>query len=142
GWRPAITVKQILRDIIYLSRILVWEDGFCNFAASAAAPEINSGDCPNNNNRKNNNNGSSSSIYVMLIGKVAADHSHKWIYKEPNEQEINFLSAWHNLADSTIALITVREGVVQLGAIHKVIEDLSYVVLLRKKFSYTESNIN
>ncbi|XLT34702.1 hypothetical protein HN873_065994, partial [Arachis hypogaea] len=42
----------------------------------------------------------------------------------------------------TIALIAVREGVVQLGAIHKVIEDLSYVVLLRKKFSYTESNIN
>jgi len=25
-------------------RILVWEDGFCNFAASTA--EINSGDCP------------------------------------------------------------------------------------------------
>jgi len=35
-----------------------------------------------------------------LIGKVAADHSHKWIYKEPNDQEINFLSAWHNSADS------------------------------------------
>ncbi|XVF02411.1 hypothetical protein REPUB_Repub04eG0173400 [Reevesia pubescens] len=147
--------------------ILVWEDGFCNFAASAA--EINSGDCPG-----------SSSVYGScefqhfqglqpelffkmsheiynygegLIGKVAADHSHKWIYKEPNEQEINFLSAWHNSADShprtweaqfqagikTIALIAVREGVVQLGAVHKVIEDLSYVVLLRKKFSYIES---
>ena len=68
----------------------------------------------------------------------------------------------------TIALIAVREGVVQLGGIHKVldlsklvfqcfklffpflilsfwvyilkvIEDLSYVVLLRKKFSYIES---
>lgn len=39
----------------------------------------------------------------------------------------------------TIALIAVREGVVQLGSIHKVIEDLSYVVLLRKKFSYIES---
>ncbi|KAK8655420.1 hypothetical protein V6N13_107996 [Hibiscus sabdariffa] len=88
-----------------------------------------------------------------LVGKVAADHSHKWIYKEPNEQEMNFLSAWHNSADShprtweaqfqagikTIALIAVREGVVQLGAVHKVIEDLSYVVLLRKKFSYIES---
>jgi hypothetical protein len=35
--------------IICMHRILVWEDGFCNFAASAAAPEINSGgsDCPN-----------------------------------------------------------------------------------------------
>lgn len=34
-----------------MHRILVWEDGFCNFAASAA-PEINTGDCP-----------SSSSVY-------------------------------------------------------------------------------
>lgn len=39
----------------------------------------------------------------------------------------------------TIALISVREGVVQLGAVHKVIEDLSYVVMLRKKLSYIES---
>lgn len=127
---------------------MVWEDGFCNFAASTA--EINSGgDCP-----------AGSSVYAEfqqyqglqpelffkmsheiynygegLIGKVAADHNHKWVYKEPNEQEINFLSAWHNSADShprtweaqfqsgikTIALIAVREGVVQLGAIHKVL---------------------
>jgi len=36
-------------------------------------------------------------------------------------------------------LIAVREGVVQLGAVHKVVEDLSYVVLLRKKFAYIES---
>ncbi|XP_072093129.1 uncharacterized protein [Arachis hypogaea] len=131
-------------------RILVWEDGFCNFAASAAAPEINSGLQPELFFKM------SHEIYNYgegLIGKVAADHSHKWIYKEPNEQEINFLSAWHNSADShprtweaqfqsgikTIALIAVREGVVQLGAVHKVIEDLSYVVLLRKKFSYIES---
>lgn len=34
-----------VRVNIYACRILVWEDGFCNFAASAA-PEINSGDCP------------------------------------------------------------------------------------------------
>lgn len=36
-------------------------------------------------------------------------------------------------------MIAVREGVVQLGAVNKVVEDLSYVVLLRKKFSYIES---
>ncbi|GAA0145221.1 DNA-binding transcription factor [Lithospermum erythrorhizon] len=146
--------------------ILVWEDGFCNFAASAI--EMNAGEC--------SNPGSSSGyeyqqyqglqpelffkmsheIYNYgegLIGKVAADHSHKWIYKEPNDQEINFLSAWHNSADSkprtweaqfqsgikTIALIAVREGVIQLGSVHKVIEDLSDVVMLRKKLSYIES---
>ncbi|GMJ13184.1 hypothetical protein like AT1G60060 [Hibiscus trionum] len=146
--------------------ILVWEDGFCNFAASAA--EINSGDCSGSSvhgsGEFQNCQGLQPELFFKmsheiynygegLIGKVAADQSHKWIYKEPNEQEMNFLSAWHNSADShprtweaqfqvgikTIALIAVREGVVQLGAVHKVIEDLSYVVLLRKKFSYIES---
>ncbi|XP_059645477.1 protein RICE SALT SENSITIVE 3-like [Cornus florida] len=147
--------------------ILVWEDGFCNFAASTA--EIDTGDCPGSsvygNREYQHYQGLQPELFFKmsheiynygegLIGKVAADHSHKWIYKEPNDhQEINFLSAWHNSADShprtweaqfqsgikTIALIAVREGVVQLGAVHKVVEDLSYIVLLRKKFSYIES---
>ncbi|CAA0814159.1 Serine/threonine-protein kinase WNK (With No Lysine)-related [Striga hermonthica] len=154
--------------------ILVWEDGFCNFAASSTA-EINAAAgkestvYENCNNNYNNQQYSSQvglqpelffkmshEIYNFgegLIGKVAADHGHKWIHKEPNDEEINFLSAWHNSPDSqprtweaqfqsgikTIALIAVREGVIQLGAVHKVIEDLSYVVLLRKKWSYIES---
>ncbi|CAI9092865.1 OLC1v1028208C1 [Oldenlandia corymbosa var. corymbosa] len=147
--------------------ILVWEDGFCNFAASTAA-EISTGECPSSsvygNCEYQHYQGLQPELFFKmsheiynygegLIGKVAADHSHKWIHKEPNDQEINFLSAWHNSADShprtweaqfqsgikTIALIAVREGVIQLGAVHKVVEDLSYVVLLRKKFSYIES---
>ncbi|XP_057493999.1 protein RICE SALT SENSITIVE 3-like isoform X2 [Actinidia eriantha] len=146
--------------------ILVWEDGFCNFAASTA--EIATGDCPGssvygNSCEYQHYQGLQPELFFKmsheiynygeaLIGKVAADHSHKWIYKEPSDQEVNFLSSWQNSADSprtweaqfqsgikTIALIAVREGVVQLGAVHKVIEDLSYVVLLRKKFSYIES---
>lgn len=149
--------------------ILVWEDGFCNFAASTAEIAA-TGDCPGSSSDYGNFEYQnyqlglqpelffkmSHEIYNYgegLIGKVAADHSHKWIYKEPNEQEINFLSSWQNSADSqprtweaqfqsgikTIALIAVREGVVQLGSVHKVIEDLSYVVLLRKKFNIIES---
>ncbi|XP_010543989.1 PREDICTED: uncharacterized protein LOC104816749 [Tarenaya hassleriana] len=152
--------------------ILVWEDGFCNFSASSA--EMSSGECSAGaaaggssmygNCDLQQYQGLQPELFFKmsheiynygegLIGKAAADHSHKWIYKEPNDQEINFLSAWHNSADSyprtweaqfqsgikTIALIAVREGVVQLGAVHKVIEDLSYVVMLRKKFSYIES---
>ncbi|GJN00217.1 hypothetical protein PR202_ga17631 [Eleusine coracana subsp. coracana] len=88
-----------------------------------------------------------------LIGKVAADHSHKWVLKEPSEQETNLISSWSNPADShprtweaqfqsgiqTIALIAVREGVVQLGSMKKVAEDLRYVVMLRRKFGYLES---
>ncbi|CAN1852775.1 Protein RICE SALT SENSITIVE 3 [Linum perenne] len=151
--------------------ILVWEDGFCNFATAAAGESSSSissssvyGSEFQGHYHQHQHQGLQPELFFKmsheiynygegLIGKVAADHSHKWIYKEPNEQEINFLSAWHNSADSqprtweaqfqsgikTIALIAVREGVVQLGAINKVIEDLSYVVLLRKKFSYIES---
>ncbi|CAM0913552.1 unnamed protein product [Alopecurus aequalis] len=88
-----------------------------------------------------------------LIGKVAADHSHKWVFKEPPEQETSLISSWNNPADSqprtweaqfqsgiqTIALIAVREGVVQLGSMKKVTEDLSYAVTLRRKFGYLES---
>ncbi|XP_054810671.1 uncharacterized protein LOC129312108 isoform X5 [Prosopis cineraria] len=39
----------------------------------------------------------------------------------------------------TIALISVREGVMQLGSVQKVIEDPSHVVQLRRKLSYIES---
>ncbi|KAM7484260.1 hypothetical protein LguiA_000269 [Lonicera macranthoides] len=148
--------------------ILAWEDGFCNFAA--AAPEMEAGDQQRSvyhheYHQQQPQLGLQPELFFKmsheiynygegLIGKVAADHSHKWIYKEPNNaQEINLLSAWNNSADShprtweaqfqsginTIALIAVREGVIQLGSVHKVIEDLSYVVLLRKKFSYIES---
>ncbi|XP_022159132.1 protein RICE SALT SENSITIVE 3 isoform X2 [Momordica charantia] len=153
--------------------ILAWEDGFCNFAASSAS-ELNSGggDFPSSSSAYIGNcefqrcQGLQPELFFKmsheiynygegLIGKVAADHSHKWIIKEPNDQTINFLtSSWHHSAADTqprtweaqfqsgiktIALIAVREGVVQLGAIHKVVEDLSYVVFLRKKFNYIES---
>ncbi|XP_031479033.1 protein RICE SALT SENSITIVE 3-like isoform X2 [Nymphaea colorata] len=123
--------------------ILVWEDGFCNFAASMAG----------------SGNPMESTLYIKtepqmkglqpelffkmsheiynygegLIGKVASDHGHKWIFKEPNDQDINFVSAWNNPVDSqprtweaqfqsgiqTIALVAVREGVLQLGAVNK-----------------------
>lgn len=143
--------------------ILAWEDGFCNFAASTTN-EINSDCSVYTDHEYQQYQGLQPELFFKmsheiynygegLIGKVAADHSHKWIFKEPNDQEINFLSAWNSSADShprtweaqfqsgvkTIALIAVREGVIQLGSVHKVIEDLNYVVLLRKKFSYIES---
>ncbi|GMP82871.1 hypothetical protein CsSME_00036992 [Camellia sinensis var. sinensis] len=99
--------------------ILVWEDGFCNFAASTAA-EITTGcggDCPPGSSSVDGNceyqhyQGLQPELFFKmsheiynygegLIGKVAADHGHKWIYKEPNDQEINFFSAWQNSADS------------------------------------------
>jgi hypothetical protein len=45
--------------------------------------------------------------WCRLIGKVAADHSHKWVFKEPPEQqETNLISSWSNPADSvSVSLI-------------------------------------
>ncbi|CAA6661481.1 unnamed protein product [Spirodela intermedia] len=130
--------------------ILVWEDGFCNFASS-------SGGCTNSHHI----NGLQPELFFKmsheiysygegLIGKVAADHSHKWIFREPQDHDVNYLSAWpiphprtweaqFQCGIKTIALIAVGEGVVQLGSINKVMEDLAYVVLLRKRFNYLES---
>ncbi|XP_054810668.1 protein RICE SALT SENSITIVE 3-like isoform X2 [Prosopis cineraria] len=163
--------------------ILAWEDGFCNFAASSSVYNGNyyQGLQPELFFKM------SHEIYSYgegLIGKVAADHSHKWIYSKPiKDQEINLVSAsadsvrnqkphiYMILASSinsvlnpstvrvnllyiqyprtweaqfqcgikTIALISVREGVMQLGSVQKVIEDPSHVVQLRRKLSYIES---
>ncbi|XP_066371414.1 protein RICE SALT SENSITIVE 3-like [Miscanthus floridulus] len=161
--------------------ILAWEDGFCNFAAAnssaafgqegaaAAAAVAYAGDCEaaavqQDAVKQPQPQGLQPELFFKmshdiynygegLIGKVAADHSHKWVFKEPQEHEINLISSWTNPADShprtweaqfqsgiqTIALIAVREGVVQLGSMKKVAEDLSYVVMLRRKFGYLES---
>ncbi|KAF7124561.1 hypothetical protein RHSIM_Rhsim12G0048200 [Rhododendron simsii] len=129
---------RILPRIYPPPKILVWEDGFCNFGSSATEKINGDGDCPAGSSIYGNREYQHYQIGLQpelffkmshevynygegLIGKVAADHSHKWIYKEHNErQEIDFLSVWQNSADS-------------------VMEDLNYVVLLREKFNYIES---
>ncbi|KAK1291937.1 hypothetical protein QJS10_CPB17g00541 [Acorus calamus] len=87
--------------------ILAWEDGFCNFAASSLA-EIESVACAGLPVHVKGLQPQlffkmSHEIYSYgegLIGKVAADHSHKWVFNELQEQEISCLSAWNNQADS------------------------------------------
>lgn len=88
-----------------------------------------------------------------LMGKVAADNSHKWIFRDPLEQDISFLSAWQGSVDSyprtweaqfkagiqTIAIIAVGEGLLQLGSTKKVSQDLDFVLMLQRKFNYLQS---
>ncbi|XP_078162398.1 protein RICE SALT SENSITIVE 3-like [Carex rostrata] len=137
--------------------ILAWEDGFCNFAASTLAFEYKPGDVAQLG-------GLQPEIFFKMsheiynfgegvIGKVASDYSHKWVFNEPQDHETNNVAPWNNPADfyprtwdaqfqsgiKTITLIAVREGVVQLGSLKKVEEDPSYILLLRKKFTYLES---
>ncbi|CAL9159044.1 unnamed protein product [Musa hybrid cultivar] len=131
--------------------ILAWEDGFCNFAASTCEQDRQTKGLHPDLFFK-----MSHEIYNYgegLIGTVAADHSHKWVFDEPQDHDTSFLSTWSNAINSqprtweaqfqsgvqTIALIAVREGVVQLGSLTKVTEDLSFVILLRKNFNFLES---
>jgi hypothetical protein len=45
--------------------------------------------------------------YCRLIGKVAADHSHKWVFQEAQEHEINLISSWSNPADSVSVCVSL-----------------------------------
>ncbi|KAL4182013.1 hypothetical protein AMTRI_Chr12g240340 [Amborella trichopoda] len=148
--------------------ILVWEDGFCNFMAS---PRERRENWPTNAVSTSLFPNSHTSTYMEpqnffkmshevynygegLIGKVAADNSHKWIFREqPQDQETASVSPWQTFVDpqpriweaqfqsgiQTIALIAVKEGVIQLGSLLKVMEDLNYIAILKKKFSYLHS---
>lgn len=41
------------------------------------------------------------SARCRLIGKVAADHSHKWVFQEAQqEHDVNLITSWSSAADS------------------------------------------
>lgn len=130
--------------------ILVWEDGFCDFLECERAgikgrfgPELFFK--------------MSHEVYCYgegLVGKVAADNSHKWVFKEnPTEHELGLLSSWNVQVDpqprawesqfnsgiQTIAIISVREGIIQLGSFHKIMEDFNLVISIQRKFIYLQS---
>ncbi|XVE94956.1 hypothetical protein REPUB_Repub02eG0054500 [Reevesia pubescens] len=89
-----------------------------------------------------------------LVGKIAVENSHKWVYKEtPNDNDPSFISSWNmsiepqprawefqfNSGIQTIAIISVREGIIQLGSLDKIVEDLNLVISIQRKFSYLQS---
>ncbi|XP_057816113.1 protein RICE SALT SENSITIVE 3 isoform X2 [Cryptomeria japonica] len=102
--------------------MLVWEDGFCDF---------NCGLQPGLFFKMTHE------IYNYgegIMGKIAATQGHKWIFRgQPDHPEINVLK---KSAYSTIALVAVREGLLQLGSTLKITEDLQYVIFLQKEFYY------
>ncbi|XP_020960987.1 probable inactive serine/threonine-protein kinase DDB_G0274821 [Arachis ipaensis] len=89
-----------------------------------------------------------------LLGKVAADNSHKWVYGDTqNGCESDYVGTWNSSSDhqprawefqfnsgiQTVAVIGVREGLVQLGSFNKIAEDLNIVMSIQRKFSYLQS---
>ncbi|XP_007017150.2 PREDICTED: uncharacterized protein LOC18591141 isoform X1 [Theobroma cacao] len=133
--------------------ILVWEDGFCDFhecerAGSGYVKGRFGADVFFKMSHEVYNYGEG------LVGKIAADNSHKWVYKEtPNDNDPSFISSWNmsiepqprawefqfNSGIQTIAIISVREGIIQLGSFDKIVEDLNLVISIQRKFSYLQS---
>lgn len=133
--------------------ILVWEDGFCDFyeceqAGSAYIRGRFGADIFFKMSHEVYNYGEG------LVGKVAADSSHKWVFRDtPNEGDPSFISSWNVTTEpqprawefqfksgiQTIALISVREGIIQLGSFDKILEDLNLVISIQRKISYLQS---
>ncbi|CAM6051156.1 unnamed protein product [Sphagnum compactum] len=163
--------------------ILVWEDGFCNFSVclgvgAATNQAATSSESPFLGQHQRSIGVTSCCCAVEqeseamnpelffkmshevynygegLMGKVAADNSHKWVYREPLEHGNNGLSSpWHGSIDphprtweaqfkagiQTVAVVAVQEGLLQLGSTFKIAEDLNFVILMQRKFNYLQS---
>ncbi|XP_024366869.1 uncharacterized protein [Physcomitrium patens] len=151
--------------------ILVWEGGFCNF--SACATGLGNDGRPGSLcfQGRQQPQGSDEPCEAMspelffkmshevynygegLLGKVAADNGHKWVYREPVEYDISFLSPWHGSLEphpctweaqfksgiQTIAVMAVQEGVIQLGSTKRIVEELNFILHLQRRFNYLQS---
>ncbi|XP_077220339.1 protein RICE SALT SENSITIVE 3-like isoform X2 [Tasmannia lanceolata] len=83
-----------------------------------------------------------------LMGKVASDKCHKWVFKEPSECEPNISNYWQSSFDAlppewtdqfasgiqTIAVIQAGHGLLQLGSCKIIPEDLHFVLRMRHTF--------
>lgn len=135
--------------------ILVWEDGYCDFGACRRECEEEEGNEPLQPELFFKMSHDVYNYGEGLMGKIAAERSHKWIFRDPSEQEnvVPFLSSWQASADSyprtweaqfkagiqTIAIIAVGEGLLQLGSTRKVLQDVDFALLLQRKFNYLQS---
>ncbi|XP_076918385.1 protein RICE SALT SENSITIVE 3-like [Bidens hawaiensis] len=88
---------------------------------------------------------------VKIDREIASDNSHKWVFKDGlNEHDPSFISSWNASIDpqpkawefhfnsgiKTIAIISTREGIIQLGSFDKILEDMNLVLNIQRKFNY------
>ncbi|KAI4322964.1 hypothetical protein L6164_022609 [Bauhinia variegata] len=128
------------------SLMLMWEDGFCRGRVSDCLEEIDGEDPVRKAFSK-----MSIQLYNYgegLMGKVASDKCHKWVFKEPAECEPNISNYWQSSFDAlppewtdqfesgiqTIAVIQAGHGLLQLGSCKIIPEDLHFVLRMRHTF--------
>ncbi|KAI4339832.1 hypothetical protein MLD38_024731 [Melastoma candidum] len=133
--------------------ILVWEVGFCDFyECERGAGGFNKGRFGLDVFFK-----MAHEVYSYgegVVGKVAADNGHKWVFRETlTDNDLNYISSWNAAAEpqpkawefqfysgiETIAVILVREGIVQLGSLNKIAEDPDLLISIQRKFGYLQS---
>ncbi|CAA3006012.1 RICE SALT SENSITIVE 3-like isoform X1 [Olea europaea subsp. europaea] len=128
------------------SLMLMWEDGFCRNRVTECLNEIDGEDPVRKAFSK-----MSIQLYNYgegLMGKVASDKCHKWVFKEPTECEPNVSNYWQSSFDAlptewieqfesgiqTIAVIQAGHGLLQLGSCKIIPEDLHFVLRMRHTF--------
>ncbi|KAK7401800.1 hypothetical protein VNO78_13584 [Psophocarpus tetragonolobus] len=128
------------------SLMLMWEDGFCRGRGSGCLEDIDGEDPVRRAFSK-----MSIQLYNYgegLMGKVASDKCHKWVFKEPTECEPNISNYWQSSFDAlppewtdqfesgiqTIAVIQAGHGLLQLGSCKIIPEDLHFVLRMRHTF--------
>ncbi|XP_009397203.2 protein RICE SALT SENSITIVE 3 [Musa acuminata AAA Group] len=128
------------------SLMLMWEDGFCRTRAAECMEGMDVEDPVRKAFSK-----MSIQLYNYgegLMGKVASDKCHKWVFKEPSQCEPNISSHWQSSFDAlpsewtdqfasgiqTIAVIQAGHGLLQLGSCKIIPEDLHFVLRMRHMF--------
>ncbi|XP_028807485.1 protein RICE SALT SENSITIVE 3-like [Neltuma alba] len=129
------------------SLMLMWEDGFCRGRVSDCLEDMNGEEDP----VRKAFSKMSIQLYNYgegLMGKVASDKCHKWVFKEPSESEPNISNYWQSSFDAlppewtdqfesgiqTIAVIQAGHGLLQLGSCKIIPEDLHFVLRMRHTF--------
>ncbi|KAJ7523160.1 hypothetical protein O6H91_18G039900 [Diphasiastrum complanatum] len=158
------------------SLMLMWEDGYCQPMSCLNSVnhmetfhEVEEGVGRANGNTKPVDDGEeedpikrafrkmSIQLYNYgegLMGKVASDKCHKWVFRESPDSEAGPMNYWQSSFDShppewmdqfssgiqTIAVIQAGHGLLQLGSCKIVAEDLHFVLRMRYTFESLESH--
>ncbi|KAL3503194.1 hypothetical protein ACH5RR_037643 [Cinchona calisaya] len=130
------------------SLMLMWEDGYCRERGVV-------GECLEEIHGEDRVRKAFSKMSIQLynygeglMGKVASDKCHKWVFKEPTESDSNISNYWQSSFDAippewtdqfesgiqTIAVIQAGHGLLQLGSSKIIPEDLHFVLRMRHTF--------
>uniref|UniRef100_A0A2N9FI77 Transcription factor MYC/MYB N-terminal domain-containing protein n=1 Tax=Fagus sylvatica TaxID=28930 RepID=A0A2N9FI77_FAGSY len=114
------------------SLMLMWEDGFCRGRVGECLEEIDGEDPVRRAFSKMSiqlYNYGEGWVLGRLMGKVASDKCHKWVFKEPTECEPNISNYWQSSFDALPS-----EWTDQFDSGIQIPEDLHFVLRMRHTF--------